>query len=130
MISIDVLGGLPFVKAIIVYRGHRISLDRCLVDTGSASTLVDADKIDVAGIVYEPNDRIRQIRGVGGTEFVFTKQLDSVVLDEYLTKDFVVEVGQMNYGFELDAILGMDLLQKIGAVIDLGNLQMDFAVKY
>lgn len=80
--EITLIGGLPFVKASLIFAGRKIALERCLIDTGSHSTLVAADVIVNAGVVYEPNDRIRQIRGVGGTEFVFTKTVEKVAVDE------------------------------------------------
>jgi len=33
----------------------------------------------------------------------------------------------MDYGFEINGILGMDFLMKAGAVIDLQDLQIDFS---
>lgn len=125
MTEIRIFGGLPFVHASLVFANREIKLDRCLVDTGSFSTIFAADKVVNAGIVYEPNDRIRQIRGVGGTEFVFTKTVDRILVDELSISEFRIEVGLMDYGFELDAILGMDFLTATGAYIDLKNMQLE-----
>ncbi len=62
-----------------------------------------------------------RIRGVGGTEFVFSKTIDRISLGDLTVSDFEIEVGAMDYGFhfELDGIVGMDFLEQIGAVIDL-----------
>ena len=40
---------------------------------------------------------------------------------------FEVEIGEMDYGFEMGGILGMDFLRAAGAVIDLGRLTIEFA---
>ena len=39
---------------------------------------------------------------------------------------FEVEIGGMDYGFEIDGILGMDFLMRARAVLDLGNLTVEF----
>ena len=41
--------------------------------------------------------------------------------------DFDVEIGEMDYGFDIDGILGMDFLTMSGAVIDLGARTLSFA---
>jgi hypothetical protein len=41
-------------------------------------------------------------------------------------EDFEVEVGEMDYGFEIGGILGMDFLRAARAIIDLGQLTIDF----
>lgn len=127
MTEITIVGGLPFVQASLVFASRKIVLERCLIDTGSYSTLVAADIIANAGVVYEPNDRIRQIRGVGGTEFVFTKTVERIAVDEIFVSNFLIEVGLMDYGFELDAILGMDFLMATSASIDLKNMRLGVA---
>mgnify|MGYP001943577000 FL=1 len=41
-------------------------------------------------------------------------------------RDFMLEVGAMNYGFVLDGIIGLDFLQKIKAIINLDKLTIEF----
>lgn len=70
----------------------------------------------------EPEDMIHRIRGVGGTEFVFSKQIDTLAVGGLLVNGFEIEVGAMDYGFDLDGIIGLDFLRAVEAKIDLGNL--------
>ena len=37
---------------------------------------------------------------------------------------FEIEVGAMDYRFEIEGILGMDFLTSVGAVIDLSRMQV------
>lgn len=37
-------------------------------------------------------------------------------------KDFEVEIGAMDYDFNLDGIIGLDLLQQLKAIINLDEL--------
>jgi hypothetical protein len=41
----------------------------------------------------------------------------------------VLEVGAMDYGINLDGILGMDFLLHVGAVIDLAALRIQQATR-
>ncbi|WP_157841622.1 hypothetical protein [Mesobacillus subterraneus] len=40
-------------------------------------------------------------------------------------KSFTLEVGAMNYGFHLDDIIGLELLQEMKAIINMGMLTLD-----
>ena len=67
---------------------------------------------------------IYRISGVGGSEFVYSKTIDSVKIGDMEAKKFPIEIGAMNYGFELDGIIGLDLLQQIKAIINIDKLTL------
>ena len=81
------------------------------------------------GLTYEPDDKVHRIRGVGGTEFVFAKRVDRLGVGELQVNDFQIEIGAMDYGFDIDGIIGMDFLIQVGAIIDLAKLEMRPASK-
>lgn len=110
----------------LTFRGNSLSLDRVLVDTGSGGTIVSTDLAESIGIIAEEDDMIYRITGVGDSEFVFTKKIDSIKIADAEIRDFILEVGAMNYGFDLDGIIGLDFLQKIKAIINLHQLTIDF----
>lgn len=116
--------GLPYIAVDIEFRGQRLALEKVLLDTGSAGCVFAADKLLGIGLQYEPNDNIHRIRGVGGAEFVFTKTVDRLALDQLEAGHFEIEVGAMEYGFEIDGIVGMDFLAQVGALIDLARLEI------
>jgi hypothetical protein len=116
--------GLPYTTVSLTYRGQQVTLDNVLIDTGSGGSVFSADQVLTIDLRLEPDDVIQRIRGVGGTEFVFTKRVDRLSLDDLEAHDFEIEVGAMVYGFELDGILGMDFLLQVGAIIDLGQLEI------
>jgi len=66
------------------------------------------------------------VRGVGGAEVVFTRLVDRVQVGCRAVEQFEVEIGGMDYGFEIDGILGMDFLMRTGAIINLHRLQLEF----
>ncbi len=122
--KIHLRDGLPLVSVALKYRHQQVALDDVLLDTGSASSVFSADRLLAIGLIYEPEDTVHRIRGVGGSEFVFSKQLDRLSLDDLALKDCLIEIGAMEYGVQLDGILGMDFLASVGAVIDLGRMEV------
>ncbi len=121
--------GLPYVTASLAYHGQQLSFRNVLLDTGSAGAIFSTDRVLTIGLTYEPDDRVHRIRGVGGTEFVFTKRVDCLVVGELQVNDFQIEVGAMDYGFDIDGIIGLDFLIQVGAIIDLAKLEVYLASK-
>ena len=116
--------GLPFVEAKIVVGGKAVELPIALLDTGSAGTLVNADRLLAAGVTAEPTDRIGSVRGIGGVEYVLRKRASEFSLGALSLRDVEVQVGALDYGFEVDAIIGADVLVGLAALIDLGTLEL------
>jgi len=98
-----------------------------LVDTGSATTILAADVVASIHISPLPTDILHTIRGVGGREVVFTRRVDYFQVGEHTLPDLDIEVGGMDYGFEINGILGMDFLTRTGAIINLKEMSLTFA---
>ncbi|MBI4816281.1 MAG: retropepsin-like domain-containing protein [Deltaproteobacteria bacterium] len=62
----------------VIWEGHSCEIPEVLVDTGSASTIVSADFVESIGVVVEPDDMLRVVRGVGGREIVFSRRFDGI----------------------------------------------------
>ncbi len=118
---------LAFVTATLTYSGVSIEIADVLVDTGAASTIINADLAANAGVFVRPADTLRRLRGVGGHEHVFTRRVDRFAIGDHGLDDFELEIGEMDYGFQIGGILGMDFLRAAGAVIDLAQLAINFA---
>jgi predicted aspartyl protease len=118
---------LVYVTATLTYRGTTVEIPDVLVDTGAASTVINADLAADAGIYLEPSDHLRRLRGVGGHEHVFMRNVDRFAVGDHGLDGFDLEIGEMDYGFELGGIMGMDFLRAAAALIDLGKLTIDFA---
>jgi hypothetical protein len=122
---LDLRHDLPFVSIALTYRGSTLVLQDVLVDTGSGTTILSADAVAAVGLVPEPTDILRTLRGVGGREVVFTRVVDVIQLDTTTIDKPLVEIGGMDYGFAISGILGTDLLQRTGAVIDFKRQVID-----
>ncbi|WP_218921352.1 retropepsin-like aspartic protease [Bacillus massilinigeriensis] len=118
--------GLLLTEMEVTYKGKTLLLKRVLVDTGSGSTIIKTDLAEIIGIVAEENDMIYRISGVGGSEFVFSKTINSIKIGEKKAGNFTVEIGAMDYGFDLDGIIGLDLLQQMKAIINIDKLIIEY----
>jgi hypothetical protein len=117
---------LPFISINLSFAGQTTEIEDILVDTVSASTILAADAVSVIKLTPQPTDELRIIRGVGGTEIVFSRVVDYVAVGERSVSSFEIEVGGMDYGFPVNGILGMDFLNRTGAIINLKDLQIEF----
>ena len=122
MVKLDYRYGLPFCQVTLIYKGKSMSLDNVLLDTGSGGSVFKMDKVDELGITIEDDDTIDTILGVGGVEFVYKKNIDKINLGGIKMNDFTIEVGVMDYGFEINGILGMDFMKSAGIIIDLNKM--------
>jgi hypothetical protein len=116
--------GLAYVEVVLTFRGRSLRILDTILDTGSASTIFSADRLLEIGVVPEPPDTLHRLRGVGGTEYAFTKSLDLLALGDMKVPAFEIEVGAMDYGFPADGILGLDYLLQTGALIDFRRLEL------
>ena len=115
---------LPFVSITVAYRGQAVVVPEVLIDTGSARTILAADVVAEIGISPAPDDVLYSIRGVGGSEVVFSRVVDAVQVGDRQLSSFEIEIGGMDYGFGIVGILGMDFLRQAGAVMDLAELTL------
>lgn len=116
------IGGLPFVNVVITYRGTLIKFKNVLIDTGSAGTIFKFDILNEIGLEIDDYDTVESIRGIGGSELVITKKVDKIQIYDLSVENFVIEVGGMDYGFDINGIIGMDFLLENRAVLDMDNL--------
>ncbi|MBY6838208.1 hypothetical protein FDG50_10065 [Clostridium botulinum] len=124
MVNLKYRYGLPFCSISLVYKNKEMELDNVLVDTGSGGTLLKMDKVEGIGVVIEEDDTIETIEGVGGIEFVYKKNIDELIIGDIRVKNFKVEIGVMDYGFDIDGIIGIDFLKKINTLIDLDKMEI------
>jgi predicted aspartyl protease len=123
-VKIRIEHGLPFVEAELTVNGKTIFIAKTLIDTGSAKTAFAADLLAQADIRVLPEDILYQVRGVGGTEYVFLRHLDSVKIGNLEQSPFEIEVAGMDYGFDIEGIIGLDFLLQTEAVIDLARREL------
>ena len=124
--KLELLYNLPFITIEAAYQGASINISNILVDTGSASTILAADSVKEIGIQPDDNDIPYSIRGVGGAEIVYRRSIDHIKADTFSIENFGIEIGGMDYGFDINGILGMDFLIQSNAIIDLQQMLLNF----
>ena len=115
---------LAFVSVVVHANGQSLSMEKVLVDTGSSGTVLSVERLAEIGVKQQSDDLVFTVRGVGGTESVFSKSVDRLQVGELFVEDLEVEVGGLDYGIPMDGILGLDFLLQVGAMIDLSLLEI------
>ena len=115
---IDLRNRLPYVSAHIEHRGRAITLHDVVVDTGSSGTAFSMEVLASIGVRQEPEDPLDTVRGIGGTERVVLKRLDSLAVGNLMVPGFQIEMSPMAYGFPIQGIIGLDFLTAVGAILD------------
>jgi hypothetical protein len=117
-VELRLIYGLPIVDIDVVFAGRRMHLNNILLDTGSAGTILDADVVTEIGVKPEGTDQTAVIHGIGGSEIVFTKWFDSVTLGNIPINQCKVEIGVMDYGIDIQGILGFEFIREAKLIID------------
>lgn len=117
---------LIFINVIVAHQNQVVEVPDVIVDTGSATTVLSADYIESIGITPEPRDRLYTVRGIGGVEVVFSRQIDTLRIGSREVNHCLLEIGGMDYGFAINGILGMDILLQTRAIIDLAREELIF----
>ena len=122
--NINFINGLPFISVTLRHDGHQLVLDNILLDTGSAGTIFSIDKLSDMNITPNKDDQIHRIRGVGGVEYVFEKKIDLIKVGNLKVENFSIEIGQVDYGFNIQGILGVNFLKETRAIINFDMLEL------
>ena len=100
-----------------------LNLKNVLVDTGSATTLINSDYIKTDG-----TEIIDTIYGVGGYETILNKHIDIFKVNGFIIENIKIDLGDMDFGIQLDAILGLDTLTILRANINIKDSILSFEV--
>ena len=125
--KLELRHGIPFTEVILRNNGKEIASRNVVVDTGSASTIISAEIAVQLDMESGLNDSLNRVRGVGGTEFVYEKVIGCIEIGGITLENFKLQVGAMNYGFEIDALLGMDFLQACQLLVDCYKMEVRMA---
>lgn len=117
--------GLIFTSIKVSYKGKSKIINNIVIDTGAAGSIISPDAVDDIGIYAELGDKIMEYYGVGGSAHnAFIKVIDKIVLGSNSIEENEIDFGLIDNSGEINGLLGLDILMKIGVVIDLKNLEL------
>jgi predicted aspartyl protease len=116
--------GIPFTEVTFMNNDKEVVSQNVVIDTGSASTIISTETALQLDLESQLTDILQRVRGVGGYEFVYEKTVNCIEINNTKVKNLNIQIGAMNYGFEIDAILGMDFLKAGKLIIDCDRLEI------
>lgn len=123
MINLKFKNSLLFCELDININGQLLHLNNVLIDTGSATTLINSDYVSLDG-----SEEFINIYGVGGYEAVLNKHFNTIIINDISINDTIISVGELDYGIDIDMLLGLDLLQKLNANLNIKDMTLSFII--
>lgn len=121
MIKLRYQDRLLFCSICIKIDGQVLNLDNVLIDTGSATTLINADYITLDG-----TEQIRNAQGVGGYERILKKNISTIEINDVMINNIALSIGDMDYGIDIDLLIGLDVLKALNADINIKDMILTF----
>ncbi|AKG35941.1 retropepsin-like aspartic protease [Paenibacillus durus] len=115
-------GQLLTATVTVCYRGNVLELTDIVIDTGSSHTIFSPDVLEGIGVTYENGDTVYEAYGIGGTVPFYTKRLDYIRLDTFKSEQIEIDVGMLPKAHK--GLLGLDILQAYGFIVDLDKLKL------
>ncbi|GAE28256.1 hypothetical protein JCM9140_4470 [Halalkalibacter wakoensis JCM 9140] len=94
--KLDFVNHLLEVEMTISYKGKKKTIDKLVIDTGAAHTLISSDMVDEIGIYFENGDPLVSSYGIGGEEYSFRKPVDFIKLGNYEILDMKLDFGNLD----------------------------------
>jgi len=119
MIKLRYQNYLLFCSLDLKINNQNLHLENVLIDTGSATTLINADYILLDG-----NEKIKNAQGIGGYEKILVKNFETLKLNDIVLKNICLSIGDMDYGIDIDLLIGLDILKILSANINVKNMTL------
>ena len=116
-------GGLLYAELSIVYESE-VKLV-AMIDTGSAGTAADIGKFNINPL--RPGSRLDYIVGVGGRQEVISQTVSKLSIGGIEVPNYEIQFCDLWDQFQFEAIIGSELLEKLGAVIDYPKREIFFS---
>lgn len=125
--KIEYRDGLLFTTIEIYFRDRFKEINNIVIDTGASISIISPDIVDDVGIFAEAGDRIVSSMGVGGSiHNSFEKNIDMIKVENKGLNNIKLDFGIIDPKGEINGLLGLDILVKLGALIDLKRFEIRF----
>lgn len=103
----------------INYKGNYKVLKNIVIDTGAAQSIINSLAVEDIDISPEYIGELSTTWGIGGEMAFFTKVIDNLKIADIEFKMLEMDFGEIDSKGELMGLIGIDLLEKIRAIIDI-----------
>ena len=118
---------LIWIPIEIVYEGNIITVEDCILDTGSATTAID---IDLVPFNYQKIAFIRRLRGLGGgTQEIVCQTIDRFSIDNEELCSIEVEFGDISSHFGINGFIGNDILQHFLLMVNFPKREIEMTLQ-
>ncbi len=121
---ITIIDGLAFVSVVLHANNRQIHIDNVLLDTGSGGSVFRTHDLEDIGVMLERSDQLRFLTGIGGQEPVIEKRIDRIEVGNLSLSPYTIELGAVQYGYNIRGVLGMAFLLHVGATINFRDLTL------
>ncbi|CAM3183876.1 aspartyl protease family protein [Filibacter tadaridae] len=121
--KLKLINHLLEVEMVISYKGKTKIVDKLVIDTGAAHTLISSDIVDEISIYFENGDPLVSSYGIGGEEYSFRKSVDFITLGTHEIQGMKLDFGNLD-GWDINGLIGLDILMDGMFIIDLGKLEL------
>jgi hypothetical protein len=115
--------GLIFIPITLGYNSNNYQITDCILDTGSAGTIIDVDLIPfnpkIPGI-------LKRLHGIGGYQDVVAQQVDFIKIENCRLENILVEFGNIKNSYGIKGILGTNLLRFMNFYLNFNQQEIEF----
>lgn len=106
----------------ICFRGESKIIENIVIDTGASETIISPDIVEEIGLIAEISDTVNSFYGAGGSlHNFFSKEVDEIKLGIGSFNKIKLDFGIIDPKGTINGLLGLDMLIKLGAIIDLNK---------
>lgn len=102
----------------IIFKGKTKILNNVIIDTGAVQSIMNSLVVENLGIVPEFLDELSTTIGIGGEMSFFSKQINGFGIGDVKFENIEMDFGEIDLKGEISGLIGLDLLNKLRAVID------------
>jgi len=117
--------GLIYLPITLNYDGQIYVINDCILDTGSAGTVID---IDLISFNYKIPAVLKRLQGIGGHQDVVAQKVNFVKIETICLENILVEFADIHNSFGIKGILGTNLLQYLDLYLNFKKQNIEFTL--
>ena len=115
--------GLIFIPITLGYNSKSYQVTDCILDTGSAGTIID---VDLIGFNPKIPGILKRLHGIGGHQDVVAQQVGFIKIENCRLENILVEFGDLKNSYGINGILGTNLLRFINFYLNFNQREIEF----